>query len=424
MQVTVQETSSLERRMTVTVPAERLEKEVQNRLNSLARTVKISGFRPGKVPLSEVQRRYGDQVRREVINDMVHTTFQEAAIQEDLEPTGAPHVEINPGADQGLEYTAVFEVYPKIELKAVEGLEVAKPVVEISEQDMTAILDRMQRQQASYEEVDRPAAEGDQVLIDVGSDDDQPGEGRQVPVVLGSQSVMAGVEEALTGVTAGEEKTIEVASPENHPNQEIAGQPVKIQAKVVKVSEPRLPPLDDEFARRFGIEEGGLEAFRKEVRDSMEKEAAEASREVVKRRLLDALYHANEIEIPKSLIADEIKRMTEKSQQPETIDTGDEQLKERARQRVATALLITEVVKQQKMSVNPEKLRAKVESIAASYEDPNQVIEWYYQDRNRLQQLELLVLEEEVVDWLLEQAQVNEVPCSYEELMNMRQAQG
>lgn len=422
MQVSVQQTTSLGRRMTIAVPADRVEQEIRQRLDSLAKTAKISGFRPGKIPMSVVEKRYGDKVREEVVDELLNSTLYEAVVQEKLRPAGIPTIESRRNAPgEALEYTAVFEIYPEIELKSLEGLTVDKPVAKITDKDVEGMIERMRLKQPDYVEVKRPAQENDQILVDLGRDDGQSGEGHQLPVVIGSKSVMEGFEEALIGLSAGDEKTIELVFPANYRDPQMAGKPVAFHVKVVKVSEPKLPPVDDEFARRFGIEEGGVEAMRKEVLQGMQREAEEASTEVVRDRLLEQLRRISTVELPQTLVDEEVKRMTGEAGGG-TGTSAPEQLNTEAKARVTIGVLIAEVVRQQSLQVKPDVLRAKVEAMAASYNEPAKVVDWYYADRRRLRQLETAVLEQLAVDWLLEHATINEQAVSYDELMVSRQA--
>lgn len=432
MQITLQETNALERRMTIAVPASRVEEQIKERLNSLAKTAKVSGFRPGKVPLSYMEQRYGNQVRQEVVEELTNSTFYEAISKEQLRPVGAPKIEerrAEPGSD--LEYTAVFEVYPVVQLNTLEGFTLDKPVPQISDQDIDAMIERMRQQKPRFRAVDRPAREGDQLMVDLGRDDGQPGEGHKIPVVIGSKTVMEEFENALVGISPGEEKTVEVDFPSDYRDPQYAGRTVVFHVKADEVAEPSVPEVDEEFARDFGVAEGGVEALRREVAQGMQREAEEASREIVKRRILRQLQEANPVELPRGLVDEELQRLTAEAQQQGLPQAGQGDavsengaLEQKARERVSLGLMMAEIVKQQNLQVKPEALRAKVEALAATYDEPNKVVEWYYADRRRLQQLESLVLEEEVVNWLLGQAQLRDQPMSYEELMSSRQEAG
>ena len=407
--------------MTIAVPADRIEQEIRQRLSSLAKTAKISGFRPGKIPMTVVEKRYGNKVRQEVVDELLNSTLYEAVVQEKLRPAGTPTIESRSNAPgEALEYTAVFEIYPEVELKSLEGLSVDKPVAQITDKDVDAMVERMRRQQPDYVEVNRPAQENDQVMVDLGRDDGQPGEGHQIPVVIGSKSVMEGFEESLVGLSAGDEKTIELIFPANYRDAQMAGKPVTFHVRVIKVSEPKLPTVDDDFARRFGIEEGGVEAMRKEVLRGMQREADEASAEVVRGRLLEQLRQINTVELPQTLVDDEVKRMAGEAKRGAE-SSGEEQLGSEAKARVTIGILIAEVIRQQSLQVKPDVLRARVEAVAASYDEPAKVVEWYYADRRRLRQLETAVLEQQAIDWLSERARINEQPLSYDELMVSRQ---
>jgi trigger factor len=421
MQISVQQTTPLGRRMTIAVPADRVEQEIKQRLDSLAKTAKISGFRPGKIPMSVVVKRYGGKVRQEVVDELLNATFYEAVVKEKLRPAGAPTIESRRDAPgEALEYTAVFEVYPEVEIKSLEGLSVEKPVAQISDKDVDAMIERMRRQQPDYVEVDRAAQDADQVIVDLGRDDGQPGAGHQIPVVIGAKGVMEGFEEALIGLRVGEEKTIELTFPENYRDPQMAGKPVGFHVKVIKISEPKLPPVDEAFAGRFGIETGGVEALRKEVLEGMRREAEEAAGEVAKGRLLEQLRQRKAVDLPRTLVDEEVKRMaSEKSGGPAAAGSAPD-IQAEAEARVAIGILISEIIRQQGLQVKPDILRAKVESIATSYDEPAKVVEWYYADRRRLRQVETTVLEQQALDWLLERANVREQPLNYDELMVKR----
>lgn len=418
MQVSLDKTGSLERRLTVAVPAERIEQRIRQRLGSLAKTAKIAGFRPGKIPMSVVEKRYGLQVRDEVMDELVNATFAEAVSQEKLRPAGLPKIESRhsvPG--QGLEYTAVFEVYPEIELQATAALAIEKPVPQVTEQDVDAMLERMRRQRPDYLPVDRAAQDGDQLIVDLGREDGRPEAGHQVPVVIGSRALHRDFEDALIGAAAGDEKGITITFEPGYHDPKVAGQTVTFQVKVIGVAEPHPPALDDAFAVRCGVAEGGLEALRREVRDSMQREAEEAVKEVVRARVLERLRETNRVEVPKSLVDDELRRI---AAEPGGAALTPEVRQAAAADRVTVGLLIAEIITRNDFKARPEAVRAKVEAMAMAYDEPKKVLEWYYSDRRRLRQIESLVLEEQAVGWLMERAQITETPMGYNDLMKAR----
>ena len=435
MQVSIQSSEGLERRLTVKVPAERIEKEIQDRLKSLASRAKIDGFRPGKVPFTVVQRKYGQQVRFEVQDEVVRTSFQEAVMQQQLRPAGNPRIEANsaePG--KGLEYTAVFEIYPELTQVSLDNITLAKPTTEIADADVSAVIERLRKQRNEWEDATGGAQDGDRVVIDfVGTliddnGDRQPfvgNEGNQVPVVLGSKSFIDGFETQLIGVKAGEERVLNVRFPEQYHAKELAGKAVQFAVKVAAVSVPKLPELNDEFALGFGISEGGIEALRSEVRNNMQREAEQAIKRKVKQQVLDGLLKANPLTLPRALVDAEIGQLMQQAKDDmeargggsASINLQPVMFEEHARRRVALGLILAEIIRQNGFKAQPERVRAMVEAAAASYEDPTEVLRWYYAKRERMAGVEAVVLEDQAVEWIAGKIQVNEVPTSFDELI-------
>ncbi len=431
MQVTVEDTSALERRMRVRIPEERVKGEVVKRLNSLANQVRVPGFRPGKAPLKVLEKRYGEQVRSEVVGEMVQSSFYEAISQKQLRPAGAPTIdplEAEPG--NGIDYTAIFDVYPDLKTPPVESLKISRPVAEVGEGDVDKMLEILRRQRRTWQSVERAATPADRVVIDFqGSMDGQPLEkakGQEVPVELDSSRMIEGFEEGLVGMQAGEEKTLELAFPEAHPDESVAGKPVSFAVKVHRVEEPLLPPLDDGLAESFGVKEGGLAKLREEVTANMTRELNEALGAMTKRRVMESLLQGQEITLPDSLVGEEIQRamrqrkveLSHSGIDPETAGLEPAMFEEQARTRVALGLLLGEIIRSNEIKPDPDRVRARIESIASTYEDPNQVINWYYGDRSRLSDIETTVLEDQVVEWILERAQVSDEVSSFDEVLN------
>lgn len=440
MQVSIQSSEGLERRLTVKVPAERIEKEIQDRLKSLARRAKIDGFRPGKVPFTVVQRKYGQQVRFEVQDEVVRSSFQEAVTQQQLRPAGNPRIEANsaePG--QGLEYTAVFEIYPEVSQVSLDNITIAKPVIEIGEADVNAVIERLRKQRNEWQDTEGAAQEGDRVIIDfVGTlvdplmgGEGQPfagNEGNQVPVVLGSKSFIDGFEAQLIGVKAGEERVLEVRFPDQYQAKDLAGKTARFAVKVATVAAPQLPELDDEFVRSFGISEGGVDALRKEVRNNMQREAEQAINRKVKQQVLEGLLKANPLTLPQALVDSEIGQLMQQAKDDVEARGGSgginlqpAMFEEHARRRVALGLILAEIIRQNGFKAQPERVRAMIESAAASYEDPAEVLRWYYANRERMAGVEAVVLEDQAVEWIAGKSQVNEAPTSFDELIKSTQ---
>ncbi|MEJ2646644.1 MAG: trigger factor [Gammaproteobacteria bacterium] len=428
MQVSVETTGALERRMTVQIPAERVDQEVENRLKRLAKTARLDGFRPGKVPMRVVQRRYGPQVRAEVVSEVMRSTLQEALTEQQLRPAGGPSLEprtVQPG--QALEYTATFEVYPEFEPAALDGVKIDKPVATVTDQDVEDMLENLRTQRRTWEPVEREARTGDRLMIDfagtIGGEPFSGGKASNVPLELGSGAMIPGFEDQLNGVKPGEQRTIDVTFPDDYNVADLAGKTAQFDIKVHSVSEPKLPDLDEEFARAFGVTEGGVDKLREEVRRNMERELEQAVRQNLKEQVFDAILEKNDIEVPHSLVEDEVHRMMEQAG-VETDHTAHgeahAQLEAPALRRVKLGLVLGEIVRRNELRTDPERVRKLIESIAASYEDPDEVVKWYQQNAEMRSGVEAMALEEQVLDWVMDQAELNEKSSSFKELMNSR----
>jgi len=427
MEVSVEQTGNLERRVTVQVPADRIETEVTNRLRDLARRVRMDGFRPGKVPFKVVQRRYDGQVRGEVVSDVMQQSLVEALEQQNLRPAGGPQIE--PKAlerGKALEFTATFEVYPEIKLNPLADVAVEKPVAEVTDADVDRMLEKLRTQRVTWKAVEREAREGDQIIANFeGSIDGEAfagGKGEQVPVVLGSGSMIEGFEEQLMGAKAGEHRTLDVHFPDDYRAKEVAGKEAKFEVDVTQISEPELPALDDDFAKAFGVSEGGVEALRAEVRGNMERELEQKVQSVLKERVLEKLLDANPVDTPKALVDEEITRLAAQmtGKRPEEIkglNLPREVFEEQAHRRVALGLLIGEVIRTNEIKIDPERVRSTLERVASSYEDPQEVVDKYRKTPSLRNELEGHVLESQVVESLLQQMKVEETPTSFEEIM-------
>lgn len=429
MQVSVEATGNLERRMTVRVPEDRVNAEVQNRLERLARTTRLKGFRPGKVPLKVIEQQYGAQVRQEVIGEVVQSTWYEAVTQEKLRPAGAPRIEAM-GAEPGqaLEYVATFEVLPEVKLASLEGVKIERVTARVSDAEVERVVENLRRQRTNWEAVERVAANGDRIVIDfVGTIDGQPfkgNEGENIPVVLGTGSMTPGFEEALVGVRGGEERTVEVTFPGEYGNKEIAGKRASFKVSVHRVEEPHLPQVDEAFAEGFGIREGGVPALMAEVRKNMERELDEALRAANKQAAMDKLLELNQVEVPKALVESEVRALMEQMRRNMHVPRGKQfdidtsMFEPQARRRVALGLILAEIIKRNDFKADPERVRERVETLAGTYERPDEVMNWYYSDKSRLKEVESLVLEEQVVDWVFGKAEVAEKERGFDEVMN------
>jgi len=425
MQVSVESIGDLERRMSVAVPEDQVEQAVESRLKNLMQSVRIKGFRPGKVPYSVVKRQYGGQVRREVLGELVQRSFYEAVQQEKLRPAGAPSIETRPAeGGSGLEFTATFEVYPELELAPLTEVSVERPATEIAEADIDAMVETIRKQHRGWEAVERPAQDGDRVRVNftgtIGGEPFDGNEGKDVPIELGSGRLIEGFEAGLVGAQAGTELTLDLTFPEDYHVKAVAGKPVQFAVSVLSVEQAKLPEVDEEFARKLGVESGSVEAFRDEVKGNMQRELDEAIKGKVKQQVMDQLLALNPISVPKALVDEESMNMVR--QMSSAGQGGGRQLdpgmfRGQAERRVKLGLILADVVKSANLSVGPERLRQAVEAIAAPYEHPEEVVKWYYSDQHRLSEVESLVLEEQVVEWILSQAKIAETPTSFQELI-------
>jgi trigger factor len=434
MQVSIETTSGLERRMTIGVPAERVEVEIENRLKKVAKQVKIDGFRPGKIPFKVVKQRYGAGVRQEVVGEIMSQTFYEAVTQEKVQPAGQPNVEpkqLEAGKD--LEYVATFEVYPSVELADFAAIEITKPVAEVTDADVVKMIDIFRKQQGSWDAVERAAAEGDQVNINyAGTKDGEAFDGGTADnsdLELGSNSMIPGFEDGIVGLSAGDEKTLELSFPVDYHNEDLKGAAVQFAVKVNAVNERTEAELNEEFFAKYGVSDNGEEGFRAEVKANMERELANATSNKVKTQVMDAVLAANEVDVPKALVAGEIETLRNQMFQQfgagaENLDKSilpDDMFTEQAERRVRLGLLLGEVIKAEKISPDADKVRAKVEEIASTYQEPEQVVEYYYGNQEQLQAVESAVLEDQVVDTILAKATVTESEESYEDVIAQQQ---
>lgn len=440
MQVSIETTSGLERRLTVGVPAERIETEVDSRLQKAAGNVRLPGFRPGKVPMKVMRQRFGPGVRQEVLGEVMSQTFQEAVVQEKLRPAGQPSIEpksLEAGKD--LEYIATFEVFPEVDVVEIKDFDVEKPVADVSEQDVDDIIEVFRKQQGSFETVERAAAEGDKVNIDyAGTRDGEAFEGGSAEgsdLELGSGRMIPGFEDGVVGMVAGEEKTLQLNFPDDYHNEELKGAAVEFVVKVNAVQEMVPAELNQELFAKYGVEEGDLDTFRTEIKQNMARELKNAVEGKVKQQVMDALAAAHEsLEVPRALVAREIDTMRNQMFQQFGGAAGkdmdlksmlpDEMFEENAGKRVKLGLVLAELVSKLELKVDADKVRAAVEEMASTYEDPEEVINWYYSNQEQLSAVESKVLEDQMVEKLLANAHIVEKQCSYQEALGQAQAEG
>lgn len=434
MEVSVENAGGLERRLKVQIPAERVEKAVEQKIKRVGQHAKIPGFRPGKVPMKVLYQRYGDGARREVAGDLVQAMYPEALDKAELKPAGQPSVELGEYKDgEPLEFTATFDVYPEIELKGLDKLKVERPVTEVTDADVDKTIERLREQNKEFSAVEREARDEDQVVIDyVGKIDDvafEGGTGNDIEVTLGEGRFLPDLERALVGRKAGEEFNVPVDFPEDYGAKDLAGKTAHFDVTMKSVSEAKLPEVDTAFMQKLGVEEGGEEALRKKIKESLENESKNAIETEVKKQIMEGLHAANPIEVPKSMVAQEIDRMRQEAmaRMPQEFQKDpekakqlipDEQLQDSAQRRVALGLLLAEVISQQKIELDRARVDEKLDEIAGGYDQAEQVKQYYKSNPQMMQGIEAMVMEAQVVDSLLNDAKVKDKKMSLEDLMN------
>ena len=431
MAATLENISQLERRINISLPTHEIENEVQARLQRLARTVKMHGFRPGKVPLKVVARQYSEQVRREVLGDVLQKNFGDEIRAQNLKVAGYPRFEpksLADGASQ-VEFSATFEIYPEVAVGDLSTKIITRPVTSVSDAEVDKTLEIMRKQRASYDTVERAAAAGDKVTIDfVGKSDGKEfegGKGENFDLIVGDGRLLKDFENQVVGLKAGDEKAFEIRFPEDYHDKDLAGKTATFDVKLKKVAQPQLPPVDADFAKSLGVADGNLETMRSEVRENLEREIKRRIGGRLKDQVMQALIDLTSVTAPKSLVELEIERMQTAAQQDlaargvktEGMSLPRDLFEKPAQRRVTLGLILAEVVKARGLQARPEQLRAAVEEQAQSYEQPEQVVKWYYQAPERLRDIEAQVVEENVVAWALATAKVEDKATEFDELM-------
>jgi trigger factor len=428
MQISVENTGKLERRMQVQVPAERVSKEIAVRLKELSRTARLKGFRPGKAPITVIRQQFGQQVHREVIGELMQSSFAEAVTQNQLSPAGSPRIEPTSVAEgQDLTYVATFEVFPEVALQPIGTLTIPRVTAEVGEGDVDAMIERLRRQSTKYTAVARPAANGDKVTVDfVGSIDGNifaGGKGENVAIVLGEGRMLAQLEQGLAGASAGESREVGVDFPADYRAAELAGKHAVFKVDVKSVEEPAVPALDDEFCVAFGVTEGGVPKMREDVRANMQRELEQSMRNRNKAAVMDKLYQANPVDIPNALLESQIRDMQiEEMRRTGAKDVSQapprEPFIEPARRRIALGLLINEIIRREKIVLDPARSNARLDEMVGAYGDPAALKRAYLQNADAMRQVQSLALEDQVTDFILEHAQVHETRLTFKELMN------
>jgi len=426
MQVSLVSTQGLERRLEVTVPGALLTQRVDQRLKDLARTARLKGFRPGKVPMAVVRQQYGGQVHSEAVTDLMQKSFAEAVTQQKLRPAGDPRIEplqVDPGSE--LRYAAVFEVLPEIALQPLAGQSVERPAVEVTEADVDAMLESMRRQKPQFTAVDRAAAATDRVTIEFeGRIDGEVfpgGKGEDLKVVLGTGAILAELDAALHGMRVGESRTVPARFPDDYGAKAVAGKDALFAVTVKLVEAQSLPELDEAFIRAFGMQEGGVPEFRAQVRASMEREVEETTKQRLREQLLNLLHQGNPLELPKVLVDEQVRELQVQMLRRMGVQKVEqlpprEPYEEPARKRVALGLIMGEIIRTQGIKVDRRRVEERLNSVLASYPDPESVRRQYLQSREAMGQLESAVLEDQALDWVQSQVQVVDKPSSFAEL--------
>ncbi|WP_409422949.1 trigger factor [Pseudaeromonas sp. ZJS20] len=430
MQVSVETTQGLERRLTITVPAEVMDKEINSRLNKLAKTRRIDGFRPGKAPVAMIKQMYGQSVAADVANDLMQRNYIEAVIAQKLSPVGAPSMDVKTfeaGAD--FVFTATFEVYPEIEVQNLEAIQVEKPVAAVVDADLDKMLETLRKQHASWVEADDAAAEGLRVNMNfVGSIDGEEFEGGKAEnfnLVMGAGRMIPGFEDGIVGKKAGESFDIEVTFPEEYHAEHLKGKAAKFAITLNKVEKQELPELTEEFVKRFGIEDGAVDSLKAEVRKNMERELGQALKNRVKEQVLNGLVEHNALDIPQAAVAQEIDGLRQQAMQrfggaegKNVPQLPNELFQDEAERRVRIGLLLGEVIRTNQIKADDERVKSIIESMATAYEDPQEVVDYYFKNEQLLNNIRNLAVEEQAVEFIMSKAQVTEKPMSFDEVIN------
>lgn len=432
MQATVETLEGLERRLTITVPAANIEDAVTAELRNIAKNRRFDGFRKGKVPMKMVAQMYGKAVRQDIMGEVMQRHFIEAIVKEKINPAGAPTftpVEVEEGKD--LVFNATFEVYPEVELKGLENIAVEKPTTEVKDEDVAEMIETLRKQQSTWTEVEEAVGETSRATIDfVGFIDGEEFEGGKAegfPLEMGQGRMIPGFEDGLVGKKAGEEFSIEVTFPEDYHAENLKGKAAKFDIKLSKVETRELPELTDEFVAKFGVAEGGVDALKAEVRTNMERELKQAIKGRIKEQAINGLVEQNEMDVPSALIDQEVEVLRQQASQrfggnPEAAAQLPRELfEEQAARRVKVGLLLGEVIKSEELKADDDRVKALIEEMATAYEDPSEVIAYYEQNEQMMNNIRNVALEDQAIESILAKAKVSEKEVSFNELMNQQQ---
>jgi len=428
MQVSVEKTSELSRKMTVSLPEDVVQEKMTERLKSLARDAKVDGFRPGKAPQQVIKKLYGERVRQEVAGDLIQTTLSKALQDQNLKPAGYPQIQLTEEVN-GFGYIAEFEVYPEIALDNIGQLEVIKPISSVQESDVDGMILKLREQRKTWEVADRLSQESDRVTITFSGVSDgenfTDGKVENYQVEIGSKRMIPGFEDQLIGLKAGDNKTFEIAFPEKYGNEKLAGKLAQFDVEVSSIEESVLPEIDEDFIKAYGIEDGSEASFRQDVKENMQRELERALRGKLKNSLMDVLYEKIKINIPNVLVDQEIESLMQpyienakkRKLKIEDLNLPRDNFEDQAKRRVALGLILGEIIRKNDIKLDAEKVRSTIEDMAKSYERPADVVNWYYSDESRLADVQQLVLEDQTVEWLASQVKVSEQELAFSDVL-------
>ena len=433
MQVTVEESSGLNRTLKVQIPEETIQKSVDQRIEKLGKKAKIAGFRPGKVPAKVIRDRFGAKARQDVISDLLQSSFREALSEKDLNPAGTPQITgIQAEAGNGLEYTANFEVFPEVEIKACSELELKKPICDVTEQDVDTMIEKLREQNREWNVVDRVSQDGDRVQIsysytaDTGDESLKEGSSESIWILVGQPSLMPEFDEKVKNVSVGDHVDFSVQFPDDYKQPGLAGKKASFEIDVLTIEEPALPEIDEKFIKKFGVSDGTVDTFRTELQRSLGREMKAALHKRQKSDVLQTLYDNNVVVLPEVMVKAELQELLKPYQEAaekQNADVDDPEIEttltEEARRRVALSLIIGKIITDNNLQPDPDKIKEMISGIAAGYEDPEALIEWYFSDQTRLQQIRQVVLEDQAVEWVISQANVVDQTIAFTELMGV-----
>ena len=426
MRVSLSNSEGLERKLIIEVPAAEVDSGVNDRLREAAKTVRLNGFRKGKVPLSLVKKRFGPGIRQEVVGDLMNKSYIEAIQREGLRPAGQPKLELTELAEgKDLRFAAVFEIYPEVELPDFSRIKLENLTAEVTEEDVSAMVETLRKQRQTWAPVDRAAADEDLVNIDftgrVDGAEFEGGKAENSSLLLGSERMIPGFEDAIKGRKPSEEFTCVLKFPDEYHQSELAGKDVEFDIRLHEVREPRLPEVNEEFYKSFGVEEGGEEAFHEEIIRNMERELKSVRRGRMKGNIIEAVVKRADFSVPEAMMAEERGRLRSETAQrlteqgSEKFEVPDDLLKDQARRRVIMGLILTEIVSANDMKADAERVREAIEELASTYESPDEVVRWYYGNEEQLSAIEASVLEDQVFDYIAGQVKMSEKEVSYQE---------